>query len=253
LRGLLAALVVADHALTELGSKALGMAADIAVAIFFGISGLVLTRAWGAPFGIFLIRRFIRLWPVFALCLAAGGLLAGQWPVLLEFIWLPIPRYDGVTLCPPMWSLFLEAWAALAMPAIVWSARGGALRTLASMAACVTLAAVWHPSNLSLRAATSYLVCFVAGAGLSRTEPRGTLLESPPAQWLGRISYSLYLTHWLVLHAAARWGGAPGTIVGIPLAFGVAWGVWRLVEWPSIVLSRKVESSFLKKRTKKPL
>ena len=240
LRGVLAAVVVADHALTELGSSALGLAADISVAVFFLLSGLVLTRAWDGRFGVFLARRFLRLWPVFALCLAAAGLLARHWPAWGEFVWIPYPQYDANTLCPPMWSLFIEAWAALAMPLIVWSARGGVWRTVGSMSACVAVSVLWHPANLAVHAFASYAVCFVAGAGLWRTALRSPLLEAAVPQWLGRVSYSLYLSHWLVLRAATALFGWPGTLAGLVISFPVAWCVWRVVERPSISLSRAV-------------
>ncbi len=243
MRGILAAVVVADHALTELGSAALGIAADIAVSVFFVLSGLVLTRAWDGRFGPFLIRRFVRLWPVFALCLAAAGLLAGRVPEPLEFVWIPYPRYDAHELCPPMWSLFIEAWSALAMPLIAWSGRGGAVRSLACMAACLAAAVFWQPADLGLRAFVFFLVCFVAGAGLSRTGLHSALLESAVPQWLGRISYSLYLSHWLILHASAEAFGWPGVLVGAVLCFPAGWCVWRWVERPSIRLSRAVSPS----------
>ena len=165
------------------------MAANISVAIFFLMSGLVLTRGWSGDFPVFLARRFIRLWPVFAVCLGAGALLAWHRPPVLEFFWIPFPRYDANLLCPPMWSLFIEAWAALAMPAIVWSARGGAIRTLGCMAACVVTAVVWHPADLPLRAFLSYLVCFVAGAGLSRAEFSSPVLE----HWLRAMARADFL------------------------------------------------------------
>ncbi len=233
-------MVVADHALSELGSAALGIAADIAVAVFFLLSGLVLTRAWDGRFGQFLVRRFVRLWPVFAVCLAAAGLLAMRAPALPEFVWIPYPRYDAHELCPPMWSLFIEAWAALAMPLIAWSGRGGAIRTLACMAGCLAAAIFWPPANLAARAFVSYLVCFVAGAGLSRTNLRSPLLESEVPQWLGRISYSLYLSHWLVLHAMTEAFGRPGAVAGAALAFPVGWCVWWCLERPSISVSRAI-------------
>ncbi len=233
-------MVVADHTLAKLGSEALGLAADIAVAVFFLLSGLVLTRAWDGRFGRFLVRRFVRLWPVFAVCLTAAGLLAGRVPAWAEFVWIPYPRYDADTLCPPMWSLFIEAWAALAMPLIAWSGRGGAARTLACMAGCIAAAVLWHPADLAVRAFMSYAVCFVAGAGLSRTNFHSPLLESRVPQWLGRISYSLYLSHWLVLHGLTQAFGTVGAAVGAALCFPVGWCLWFCLEQPSIRASRAV-------------
>lgn len=240
LRGLLATTVVFDHALVEMGITTLGVIASFAVAIFFVMSGLVLTRGWESNFPLFLARRFVRLWPVFALSLVASGLLAWRMPVILDFLWLPFPYYDANKLCPPMWSLFIEAWTTLIMPAIVWSARGGVWRTVGSMAFCVGIAASWWPERLELRAFLSYSVCFVAGAGLSHLSWRNALFEIPALQWLGKISYSLYLTHWLVLRAATEVLGLTGTLLALPASFVVAQIVWRYVEYPSIKMSRQV-------------
>ena len=69
---------------------------------------------------------------------------------------------------------------------------------------------------------------------------RNRLLESAIPQWLGRISYSLYLSHALVLkvfvHAFGAWGG----VLAIPAALCIGWLIWWGVERPSIKLSRKV-------------
>jgi peptidoglycan/LPS O-acetylase OafA/YrhL len=243
LRGVLAGIVLADHAAMELHSDALGHAANISVVVFFVLSGLVLTRQWDGDFPRFLLVRFVRLWPVFAICMAGGSLLALRWPEPLEFFFVPYPAYDANIVCPPVWSLFIEAWAAVAMPFIVWSSRGGVLRTLAVMAAMIALTIFWVPRGGALRAFESYLVCFVAGAALYRRSPRSTVLESPLPQWLGRISYSLYLSHWLVLRACVLAFGPMGVLVGVPLSFAVADGLCRAVEQPSIRLSRRLKSA----------
>ena len=45
---------------------------------------------------------------------------------------------------------------------------------------------------------------FIVGAALADRRLNAPWLENAPAQWLGRISYSLYLSHWLVFALAAR-------------------------------------------------
>jgi peptidoglycan/LPS O-acetylase OafA/YrhL len=57
------------------------------------------------------------------------------------------------------------------------------------------------------------------------------LLGTPPMQWLGRISYPLYLWHWPVLVIA---GSLPGVERGllVLLSGGLALATYVLVERP---------------------
>lgn len=70
------------------------------------------------------------------------------------------------------------------------------------------------------------------------------LLRSPVVQWLGRISFSLYLTHALVIAAFANvladlpWQAT--ALIAAPVAIGVAVLFERFVERPSHTLSRRV-------------
>jgi peptidoglycan/LPS O-acetylase OafA/YrhL len=61
-------------------------------------------------------------------------------------------------------------------------------------------------------------------------------------QWLGRISYSVYLTHWLVLHTVKAMPGPPilSLIVWLGLTLVVSQLTYMFVEQPAIHLGRKV-------------
>jgi peptidoglycan/LPS O-acetylase OafA/YrhL len=233
LRGLLALVVLAFHFTRRLDLVVLAQPANVAVCGFFVLSGYVLTRSWEGRFGLFLARRFLRLWPVYALCLAVGYGVAGVSPVGSQFFWYPIltanakPEID-----PPIWSLCIEAWAMPFMPLFVWVASGKMLR-IAFGFAIVALAGVLYIKF-------AFGLFFILGAALARWEFRDRLLESPAPQWIGRISYSLYLSHWLVFAVAERAFGTWGLIASFPVAFLVGWAVWRFVEQPSIALSRRV-------------
>jgi peptidoglycan/LPS O-acetylase OafA/YrhL len=153
----------------------------------------VLTRTWDGHIPAFLCRRFVRLWPMYALCLGAGYILARRTPEWSEFFWFPLMNPNDPTLVDlPAWSLCIEAWAMLAMPLFV-RFRGKPLvwAFVATMAGCLF--------RNAFDALPFFAVFFVAGAWLSSFEFRWAPLEHWAPQWLGRISYPLHLSHWMVL------------------------------------------------------
>jgi peptidoglycan/LPS O-acetylase OafA/YrhL len=233
LRGLLAVVVVAWHVCAPFGVGWMLPFANVAVGLFFLMSGYVLTRGWDGRFGLFLARRFLRLWPVYALCLGVGYWIAGVPPVWSEFLWFPyIGPNASPTIDPPVWSLCLEAYAMPLMPLIVWAGAASGLRAALCMAAIAAVGlAVPQVSVLAL---------FIAGAFLARAEWRNRMLESAVPQWLGKVSYSLYLSHFLVLALAVRAFGPWGGVAAVPATFAVGWLVWLAVERPSIRLSRRL-------------
>ncbi len=240
LRGVLALIVVLDHAAGMLaaggaGGLAVRMAAPLlnnlgglAVLVFFAISAHVLTRAWDGHVMVFLVRRLVRLWPVYAACLAAGSVLVHPVSSWSEFVWYPVVSSPAD---PPGWSLCVEAWAMLFMPAIVWSVTGPRWRLAAG-------ALAWFGLTM-LDGRIGIGACFLAGAVLHRRVPRLPWLERAIPQWLGTVSYSLYLSHWLVLSAAVRCWGPWAAIPAIPVAVLTGWVLWRTVEQPSVTLSRR--------------
>jgi peptidoglycan/LPS O-acetylase OafA/YrhL len=225
--------VLAWHVCSPFGFAWLVIFANVAVGLFFVISGYVLTRGWKGRFLAFLARRFVRLWPVYALCLGAGYLIAGVRPVWTEFFWYPlIGPDDEPAIDPPIWSLFLEAWAMPFMPLVVWAGSSN----LSRVALCIV--ALLLASRLVPQ--IGILGLFLSGAFLSRNTVRSRFLEAPFPQWLGRISYSLYLSHALVLELAVRTFGPWGGVASVPLAFAVAFLIWWSVERPSIWASRRL-------------
>ena len=227
LRGLLALVVVLWHATEPLKSTALMIPANLAVCGFFVLSGYVLTRGWDGRYAEFLARRFLRLWPAYALCLTLAYVVAGQAPRWSLYLWWPVvsPAVD-----PPIWSLCVEACAMPFMPLFVAAGRGRPVVLAAALAAsALAMAAHWR---------LGYAGFFVLGAFLSRWAWRDRFLESPLPQALGHISYSLYLSHWILMAAARALCGPWGALYATPLAFPLAYLLWRLVEAPSIAASR---------------
>ncbi len=71
-------------------------------------------------------------------------------------------------------------------------------------------------------------------------------LSAPVPQWLGRISFSLYLTHLpmfvalVYLFGDANWPLV--ALIGIPASLGLAFAFFRFVEAPSHRLARRVDA-----------
>jgi peptidoglycan/LPS O-acetylase OafA/YrhL len=102
---------------------------------------------------------------------------------------------------------------------------------------CSFLLAPWVPSGsdgahalLGMQALGAVGIVVCAGAD---TRLRA-LLERRVPQFLGRISFSLYLVHLPVLATLAYlvgdWNWPVVAVVGIPLAVLAGWGFFRLVE-----------------------
>jgi peptidoglycan/LPS O-acetylase OafA/YrhL len=228
IRGCLAMVVMANHVLQACGSTALFLPAGIAVWIFFALSACVLTRSWDGHYLQFLARRFVRLWPMYALGLGAGSLLLGVAPSLPQLLWLHLANAGTAPAAdPPAWSLTIEAWAMLAMPLIVWVGRA----SFAWLAIAIL-------GSFVLGAINSYAIFawfFFAGAWASRFDLRLRVFEMKVPQWLGRVSYPLYLTHVPII-----WYMHLPLAVSIPLALAVAEILARTVEVWSIRASRSI-------------
>jgi peptidoglycan/LPS O-acetylase OafA/YrhL len=93
-------------------------------------------------------------------------------------------------------------------------------------------------------------LCYAAGAFLLlalciHSPASRKLLRHPVLSWLGRISYSLYLVHLLVLLALLHWfsGRAPMAAIlpaAVMLSLLLAWVANRYVEIPSNTLGKRI-------------
>ena len=231
LRGVLALVVVASHAANCWGVRVLEPAASIAVGGFFAMSGYVLARAWDGDVLGFVARRIVRLWPVYAVCLVVAAGMLGRLPTVAERVWWPAGRVasDGRWLVdlmpdPPAWSLYVEAWAALVLPLLFVVAR--------TKAGAAVMLVVWVVLGVRVHMLAPGLF-FAAGVAATCWPVRWPEVRWRPVLWLGKVSFSLYLSHDVLLRSLGPWWG-------LALCLPVAWGLWWAVERPSIAWSRRV-------------
>lgn len=201
-----------------------------------------------------LLRRWAGAVIVLALLLSVAGRLSG-------ISWL---TYLPIFLAGTMLATRLDAVRAWGERA---AARGWALPALAAASALLLIAswlysaqwigtvAPWTESpagvligdllfGLAAFGAVGVIVVVLAWPAAARR------CEGPIAQWLGGISFSLYLIHVPILATLAYAFGADGwpwaVAVGVPLSIVAAWGFWFAVERPAHRLARQVGARLAK-------
>jgi peptidoglycan/LPS O-acetylase OafA/YrhL len=115
------------------------------------------------------------------------------------------------------------------MPLIVWIGR----RPGATALTITALAAMQFVSK-----DISYGAYIVLGSYMSKFTLDDKYFTGAFTQWLGKISYSLYLTHLLVIAACRYHFPDIAIYIAIPASLAAAYLVWLIVERPSLWLSR---------------
>jgi peptidoglycan/LPS O-acetylase OafA/YrhL len=232
LRGCLAAFVCLAHYEVSLGHPDLIPYAKSSVMMFFFISAYALTVSWDGRYGRFLLKRFLRLWPAYAISIAIAGSLSCQGAPWHDYFWVPFrPSQTGQFASPVVWSLYIEVYASLAMPLIIFVGS----RLSVAVVTCLVLTLL-RPFSEDLY----FGLFFVAGSCAARWRFDFAPLNSRFCQALGAISYSLYLTHTLVIafckfHWPEHWA-----YLAPPVCIVVACVFWAVVEAPSQFLSRRI-------------
>jgi peptidoglycan/LPS O-acetylase OafA/YrhL len=230
-RGGLALVVVVNHVAQAFGCNIFAGAAYGAVLIFFTMSGFVLARAYDGRPAAFCVRRVVRLWPLYAVCVMVGYAAVGTRPGVAELLWYPLAGFnESPHIDLPAWSLYFEAWATPFLPILFAIAQRNRTAGLLSPLLVICL------SHYDVR--LYYGVFFAAGIAASHFAARLPERIPQPVIWLGKVSFSLYLTHALVFKAAFAAGG-PWVVAGsVPAAMAIAWLAYETVERPAIWASR---------------
>jgi peptidoglycan/LPS O-acetylase OafA/YrhL len=171
-------------------------------------------------------------------------------------------RFSGTPQVVP--GLALERWFQFFLGALTWWVVSGAASPralLGALGGLVLSVWLWHADVVQL------LPVLISGT-IVITARRGRLdsfLGGPSLQFLGRISYSLYLFHlpigWRLISLFEKLHGGR---MGWPLAWAVFLGgmgasvaasavLWRLLERPSMRLSKRISLPVCADLTERPL
>lgn len=192
-----------------------------------------------------LVAAVIRLPGLAPYALALGLYAAGGWTMRAPWALAHIPLTLAATL---QYAAYFAAGAGLAKHREAIVAWLEARRPLALTGLVITALFLFNvrwqlpglPRGQELLAGVGACMLLMLALGWPRAR---AFLERAPWQWLGRISYSLYLTHVVVLLAMAHTLGRvlpmPLVIAAVPIvALVVAHVAHRLIEVPAIALGR---------------
>ena len=309
----------------------------LGVDMFFVLSGFLITRILlvdkgrGVPLGHFLLRRVLRIFPIYYLTILVVALVSPH----DELLWCAFYLSNFYYLFEPggvmqhSWSLAVEEHFYLLWPLIVYSCSAAMSRRVAALGviplaivSAAVLASVWHDDLRFVMKASQYGTMF-RGAALScgallafcerslRDRPGRTLLlaaimltagttlrlmlqaqtigtwvavvrlfsfgltstslvmaciaanegnglgarclRSSPMRFIGRISYGLYLYHFVIYHWTGLLGGSPGDLRELPVtmlitrAVGVTFLVatvsYYVIERPCLKLAGRFRRS----------
>jgi peptidoglycan/LPS O-acetylase OafA/YrhL len=208
---------------------------------FIVLSGYVITRLLifkGESYGLFIFRRFMRLFPAFAVCMILALILRpwtlGTAPSEFareaaenQFFWQQLVAHasllyglvpesilpqGSIAFLPPAWSISLEMQLYLVAPLVLWLVRrvryGLYVTGILSMMPIFVPQVAWrlheYMSPMGAFLPQKFAFFFLGMLMACVMSDWKTLAPKPTKLWplvhLGQISYSLYLIHFPILH-----------------------------------------------------
>ena len=251
LRGLAALIVVASHA-SNMGfhlvpGLSLAGTGKYGVYLFFVISAFLLTLQWlqappggpgtGAALGRYIVRRVLRIYPLYAAVLLLGWLLPRGLGVPMDgpAVWMHLTLREGRDL---YWSVPVEFKYYLLIPLVGWmlSMRWPPAVKFLAVVLLIAAAMLLNPpaqAALNSIALGDYLPIFLCGSALAWAWTAGAV-GAPGARSAGRFVPDLVLVTLLAATVpavlqAAGWQAAPDLLHRQFLAWGLLWSLVLLL------------------------
>ena len=251
MRGLAALIVVASHA-SNLGlhlvpGLSLAGTGKYGVYLFFVISAFLLTLQWlqappggpgtGAALGRYMVRRVLRIYPLYVAVLLLGWLLPRGLGVPMDglAVWMHLTLREGRDL---YWSVPVEFKYYLVIPLVGWmlSMRWPATVKLLAVLLLIAVGMLLNPparAALNSIALGDYLPIFLCGSALAWAWTAGAV-GVPGARRAGRFVPDLVLVVLLAATVPAvlqalGWQAAPDLLHRQFLAWGLLWSTVLLM------------------------
>lgn len=258
LRGLAILMVIVAHFLSPTLNTSL-VFGNAGVILFFLLSGYLMDRnlAMDPTIGQYALRRAFRILPPYWLSIVLIALTTSNWtaPQAAANAAFMAPMFGFERMSGVYWTLYVEVTFYVLAPILCLI--GDRAVRLAFLVFGGAVIAFWVVEGFSVRAPMYVIFCLIgmmAGSfhrdgSIPWLSPI-TQMKCKPIEYCGHVSYSWYLTHFIVgipiLHLGAQYGMGRWTpcIAAAVLSFAVSIVIFRYFEKPMIEVGRKVVSAF---------
>jgi peptidoglycan/LPS O-acetylase OafA/YrhL len=254
LRGIAILLVIFAHFLAPTLNSSI-VAGNAGVILFFLLSGYLMDKnlAIDPAIGPYAIRRAFRILPPYWLSIALIALTTSNWsaPQIAANAAFTAPLFGFERMSGVYWTLYVEVTFYVLAP-ILFVLSNIAIR-FAPIAFAGLIVAFWAVRGVSIIAPMYVLFCLIGmmvgslhREGLTSWFTPITQIKFRPLEVCGHVSYSWYLTHFIIgvpiLHLGAQYGMGRWLpcIVAAVVSFFVSVMIFRCFEKPMIEVGRKV-------------
>jgi peptidoglycan/LPS O-acetylase OafA/YrhL len=258
LRGIAILMVIVAHFLSPSATVALVLG-NSGVILFFLLSGYLMDRNLAHDPAVvpYAIKRTFRILPPYWLSITLVALTSSNWtvPQIAANASFTAPVFGFERMSGVYWTLYIEVAFYMAAPFLrIMGERAIRLAPLIFIAA---VAVFWSVRGVQIFAPLYILFCLMGmmigsfhRSGMIPWFSTITQASFRPLEYCGHVSYSWYLTHFIIgvpilhLGAAMHAGRWAPCIVAAVLSFATSVVIFRYFEKPAMEIGRKVVQRF---------
>lgn len=254
LRGVAILMVIAAHFLAPSLNTSLVLG-NGGVILFFLLSGYLMDRnlAIDPAIGPYAIRRMFRILPTYWLSIILIALTTSNWtaPQVAVNATFTAPLFGYERMSGVYWTLYVEVTFYVLAPILCMM--GERAIRISPVIFAAAIGATWAVRGISILAPMYILFCLIGmmAGSLHRSgaipwiDPL-TKMTVKPLEYFGSISYSWYLTHFIVGVPILHFGSQIGMgrwlpcIAAVAVSLGLSAAIFTVFEKPAIHYGRRV-------------